>query len=132
MRYLLDTNICIYIIKQSPSSVYDRFRKLRVGDIGISAITCYELQFGVAKSQRPEENQLVLTEFLAPLEVLDLPAAAAPKFGELRAHLEKKGTPVGNYDLMIATHAIFLDTILVTNNTREFKRIPGLKIENWV
>jgi len=132
MRYLLDTNICIYIIKQSPESVRKRFMQLKVGDIGVSAITYYELQFGVAKSQRPKENQLALTEFLAPLEVMDLPAAAAPVFGDIRATLQKNGTTIGNYDLLIAAHAIHLNATLVTNNVKEFERIPELRIENWV
>ncbi len=132
MRYLLDTNICIYIIKQSPPSVFKRFRTLKVGEVGISAITYYELQFGISKSLRPKENQLALTEFLAPLEVLDLPAAAAQIFGELRAFLQKQGTPIGNYDLLIATHALHLGLTLITNNTHEFERVPGLKVENWI
>ncbi len=132
MRYLLDTNICLYIIKRSPSSVYEKFRKLRVGEIGVSAITYYELQFGVTKSQRPKENQIVLTEFLAPLQIMDLPSAAAPIFGDIRTHLQKKETPIGNFDLLIAAHAMHLGATLITNNTKEFKRVPGLKLENWV
>ncbi|MDA3926380.1 MAG: type II toxin-antitoxin system VapC family toxin [Kiritimatiellae bacterium] len=132
MRYMLDTNICIYIIKQSPPSVYERFQNLRIGDIGVSAITFYELQFGIAKSQRPKQNQLALTEFLAPLEILDLPAEAAPIFGELRAFLQKQGTPIGNYDLLIAAHALHLGATLITNNVNEFERVPSLNIENWV
>lgn len=132
MRYLLDTNTCIYIIKRSPPEVFDRFRVLRVGDVGVSAITYCELQFGVAKSSRPEENQHVLAEFLSPLEVLDFPAAAAPLFGTIRAHLQHAGTPIGNYDLLIAAHALQERFTLVTNNTKEFSRVPGLKVENWI
>ena len=132
MRYMLDTNICIYIINRSPDEVYQRFRHLKIGDICISAITFYELQFGVAKSRNPSANQLALTEFLAPLEILDLPATAAPVFGELRAFLQKQGTPIGNYDLLIAAHALHLNMTLVTNNEKEFVRIPDLRVENWV
>lgn len=132
MRYMLDTNTCIYIIKRSPPEVFDRFRVLRVGDVGVSAITYCELQFGVAKSSRPEENQSVLAEFLSPLEVLDFPAAAAPVFGTIRALLQHAGTPIGNYDLLIASHALQEGFTLVTNNTKEFNRVPGLKVENWI
>jgi tRNA(fMet)-specific endonuclease VapC len=132
MRYLLDTNICIYIIKRSPPDVYERFRRLHVGDIGVSAITYCELQFGVARSSKPNENQLALNEFLSPLEVLDFPAGAASAFGEIRAHLQRVGTPIGNFDLLIAAHARHQGLTLVTNNLEEFKRVPGLKVENWV
>jgi tRNA(fMet)-specific endonuclease VapC len=132
MRYLLDTNICIYIIKHSPSEVYDCFRKLHVGDVGVSAITYCELQFGVARSSRPEENQLALVEFLGPLEVLDFPSEAAIVFGDIRARLQRAGTPIGNYDLLIAAHALHQGLTLVTNNTKEFDRVPGLKVENWI
>ncbi|MFQ3168745.1 MAG: tRNA(fMet)-specific endonuclease VapC [Limisphaerales bacterium] len=131
MRYLLDTNICIYLIKRSPPAVIRRFQKLRVGDMGVSAITFCELQFGVANSAKPKQNQLALMGFLAPLEVRDFPAAAGAVYGEVRAHLQRKGTPVGNYDLLIGAHALHEGLTLVTNNTREFKRIPNLKVENW-
>jgi tRNA(fMet)-specific endonuclease VapC len=112
--------------------VYARFKLLHVGDVGISAITYCELQFGVAKSSRPVENQLALAEFLSPLEVLAYPPAAAVPFGNIRAHLERKGMPIGNYDLLIAAHALHEGLTLVTNNTKEFKRVPGLKVENWI
>ena len=131
MRYLLDTNICIYIIKRAPEAAVRRFRTLRVGDVGVSAITYCELQFGVAKSLRREQNQLALNEFLAPLEVLDFPSAAAPLYGEIRAHLQQAGTPIGNYDLLIAAHAMALGLVLVTNNTKEFGRVRGLIVEDW-
>jgi tRNA(fMet)-specific endonuclease VapC len=132
MCYLLDTNTCIYIIKRSPPHVYRRFEHLHVGDVGISAITYCELQVGIARSSKPQENQLALTEFLAPLEVLDFPSGAASAFGAIRAHLQAAGTPIGNYDLLIAAHALHLGLPLVTNNTREFGRVPGLRIENWI
>lgn len=132
MRYLLDTNTCIDIIKRSPVHVYRRFEGLRVGDVGISSITYCELQFGVAKSSKPEENQLALTEFLGPVEVMDFPSGAAPLFGEIRAHLERSGTPIGNYDLLIAAHALHVGLTLVTNNTKEFRRVPRLRLEDWL
>jgi tRNA(fMet)-specific endonuclease VapC len=132
MRYLLDTNTCFYIIKRAPAAVFERFKSLHVGDVGVSAITYCELEFGGAKSSKPDENQQALTEFLGPLEVLNFPANAARVFGTIRAHLQHAGTPIGNFDLLIAAHALFEDLILVTNNTKEFRRIPGLKIENWV
>lgn len=132
MKYLLDTNICIYIIKKHPHEVFAHFKGLHPGDVCISAITVSELQYGVAKSSKPTENQLALTTFLAPLQILDFPAAASISFGKIRAHIEQKGKPIGNYDLLIAAHALYLGITLVTNNVREFARIPGLHIENWV
>ena len=132
MRYLLDTNTCIYVIKRSPPQVFKRLRKLRIGEVGISAITFCELQFGVTNSSKPEKNQLALTEFLAPLEVLDFPSAAAVTFGEIRSRLKRSGTPIGSYDLLIAAHALEQGLTLVTNNLKEFKRVPGLELENWM
>ena len=132
MRYLLDTNTCIYVIKRSPPQVYKRLRKLRIGEVGISAITFCELQFGVTNSSKPEENQLALTEFLAPLEVLDFPSAAAITFGEIRSRLKRADTPIGSYDLLIAAHALEQGLTLVTNNLKEFKRVRGLELENWM
>ena len=132
MRYMLDTNTCIYIIKRAPEHVYKRFKTHRIGDIGVSAITYCELQFGVANSAKPDENQLALTEFLGPLEVLDFPSAAAPLYGRIRAQLQRAGTPIGNYDLLIAAHACHAGCTMVTNNVKEFKRVPNLKIENWI
>jgi len=132
MRYLLDTNICIYIIKRSPVHVYDRFKRLRIGDVGISAITYCELQFGVAKSAKIEQNQLALTEFLGPLEVLDFPSSAAPVFGSIRTYLQRAGTLIGNYDLLLAAHALYQGLTMVTNNIKEFQRVPDLRVENWI
>tara|TARA_Y100000588_G_scaffold5513_1_gene6617 strand:- start:3149 stop:3556 length:408 start_codon:yes stop_codon:yes gene_type:complete len=132
MRYLLDTNTCIYVIKRSPPQVYKRLQGFRIGDVGISAITFCELQFGVTNSSKPEKNQLALTEFLAPLEVLDFPSAAAVTFGEIRSCLKRAGTPIGSYDLLIAAHALEQGLTLVTNNLKEFKRVPGLQLENWM
>ena len=132
MRYLLDTNTCIYIIKRSPARVMLRFKRLRVGDIGVSAITVCELQFGVSNSSQPDRNQRALTEFLGPLEVLDFPAGASVVYGEIRMHLQSAGTPIGSYDLLLAAHALHNRLTMVTNNVREFRRVPDLKMENWM
>lgn len=132
MRYFLDTNTCIYIIKRSPEYLYTRFKQLHVGDVGISAITYCELQYGVTKSSQPEKNQTALNEFLGPLEILDFPSEAALIFGQIRNYLAQKGHLIGNYDLLIAAHSLHRGFTLVTNNVREFVRVPNLKIENWV
>lgn len=132
--YFLDTNICIYIIKKAPVKVFRTLGKHRAGDIAISAITHSELQFGVSKSHPDyrETNQLLLNQFLAPIEILDYPKEASFLYGEIRAHLEHKGKAIGNLDLLIAAHALHHQATLVTNNVKEFSRIPDLKIENWV
>ena len=132
MRYLLDTNTCIYIIKRSPEQVMLRFKRLRVGDVGVSAITVCELQFGVSNSSQPEKNQRALTEFLGPLEILDFPATASVVYGEIRTRLQRAGTPIGSYDLLLAAHALQRELTLVTNNVREFLRVPDLRTENWI
>lgn len=132
MRYLLDTNTCIYIIKRSPPQVLERFNNLNIGDIGISAISFCELQFGISNSSKPEQNQLALTKFISPLEILDFPSSAAPLFGKIRSQLKSAGTPIGNYDLLIAAHALHLGLTLVSNNLKEFRRIPDLETENWI
>jgi len=134
MRYILDTNMSIYIIKKKPSRVLDRFRIFGVSDIGISTstISLSELEYGVAKSTRKEQNREALIEFLAPLEILPFDEKASRHYGEIRAHLEGKGISIGAMDLLIASQARSLMLPLVTNDTRAFKRIPGLQIENWV
>jgi len=131
MTYMLDTNICIYIIKQKTLKVLDALKKLDVGDVCVSVVTLAELAYGVAKSQQRERNTIALTSFLAPLEILPLSDKAAVKSGEIRAELEKNGLIIGSYDLLIAAHALSESLILVTNNIREFKRVPGLALQNW-
>lgn len=131
MKLLLDTNICIYIIKQQPAAVLQRFLEYEVGDIGISSITLAELRYGVAKSTHQDKNAKALDEFIIPLEVIPFDAEAAYFYGEIRAILERAGTPIGAMDLLIAAHALALGIPLVTNNTREFARIPELNIINW-
>ncbi len=131
MRFLLDTNICIYIIKKKPSKVLQKFKTYNVGDIGISSITVAELEYGVQKSQFPQKNQKALDQFLLPLKIAEFNHAATIMYGEIRVRLEKQGTPIGSLDTLIAAHAMSLKVILVTNNEKEFKRVPNLKLENW-
>ena len=132
MKYLLDTNICIYIIKQRPATVQARFSSLRIGDVGISTITFSELQYGVEKSSFPDRNRQALAQFLLLLEILDYSQDAAREYGKIRAALEKRGQPIGSLDLLIAAHAKAANLILVTNNVKEFARVPDLLIENWI
>jgi len=131
MEYLLDTNICIYIIKKKPFEVFEKFKTLTIGDVGISSITLAELQFGIEKSSNAEKNREALEKFLTPIEIIDYGFEASVEYGKIRAELEKKGIPIGPLDMLIASHAQSLNVILVTNNVKEFERIPGLKIENW-
>lgn len=132
MRYLLDTNICIYIIKKKPAEVFARFREHQVGDIGISAITYSELAYGVANSRRREQNRLALEEFVTPLEVVAYTPDVAHTYGRIRAHLRRSGQTIGALDQLIAAHAAYLGVVLVTNNVDEFSRVPRLKVETWV
>lgn len=132
MIFLLDTNTCIYLIKKKPPEVLRKFNQYVAGDIGVSAITVAELYFGVRKSQQPDKNQQALEQFLLPLITVEFDHDAATVYGGVRAVLERQGTPIGSLDTLIAAQALSLDLILVTNNTREFARVPHLKIENWV
>ncbi|MCP4540569.1 MAG: type II toxin-antitoxin system VapC family toxin [Chloroflexi bacterium] len=132
MKYLLDTNICIYLIKRKPPQVLQKFQAHPAGEIGISAITVAELQFGVQKSQYVEQNQRALQQFLLPLVCAPFDVRAADAYGEIRATLESQGTPIGSLDTLIAAHALSLDATLVTNNLREFSLVPDLQVVNWV
>ena len=131
MKYLLDTDICIYIINERPKGVLNRFRKHTVGDLGVSSITASELAFGVAKSGSAK-NRAALEGFLLPLEVAQYDLRAALVYGDIRAGLEQRGTTIGPLDMLIAAHALSLGAILVTNNEKEFRRVPRLRCENWV
>ncbi len=131
MRYLIDTNICIYIMNNRPADVIEKFKKVNMGEIGVSTITISELQYGIAKSQHRKKNQIRLNEFIAPLEILPYDNAAAKTYGDIRFHLEKIGQPIGPLDLLIAAHAMSQNLIIVTNNDKEFVRIRNLKVENW-
>lgn len=132
MKFLLDTNICIYIIKRKPPQVLKKFRTFKINDLGISSITLAELEFGVQLSRYPEKNQEALNEFLSPLEIIPFDDRAAFSYGEIRAFLQQKGLKIGAMDMLIAAQAKSLSIPLVTNNLKEFKRIPGLRLENWV
>lgn len=131
MRYLLDTNICIYIAKRKPSHVLARLRRTRLGDAGMSVVTYLELVYGAWKSQAVEANLETIEHLrrLVPVQALDVDAAS--HYGRLRAALEKKGSTIGAYDLLIAAHALSLGLTLATNNVREFSRVEGLHVENW-
>ena len=131
MKYILDTNICIYIIKKKPSQVFEKFKDLPLGSVGISSITLAELAYGVKKSVQSEKNHIALNQFLVPLDIIEFDANAAIEYGIIRAELERAGTPIGPLDMLIASHAKSLDLTLVTNNEKEFKRVDGLAIENW-
>lgn len=129
--YLLDTNICIYLIKKRPIQVFQRLEKVDIFEIGISTITLGELEYGINKSSKPNQNKIALTEFVTPLELLPFTSQAALEFGKIRWDLERRGKIIGQLDMLIAAHALSMGCTLVTNNVREFKRINGLKIENW-
>ena len=129
--YLLDTNICIYAINGRIPKVVDTFKSLPVGEIALSVVTLAELEYGASKSAHRDHNRLMLLGFASPFKVLPFEGHDAEMFGILRAHLERAGTPIGPYDLQIAAQALARNCCLVTNNVREFERIPGLKIENW-
>ncbi len=131
MIFLLDTNICVYLIMKRPREVLRRFDEHAVGDIGISSITAAQLYFGVQKSQHAAQNRQALERFLLPLTVVEFGHTAAAVYGRVRASLERGGTPIGSLDTLIAAHALGLGLTLVTNNEREFTRVPDLAIENW-
>ena len=131
MKFLLDTNICVFLIRNQSERVRDHIRRRRVGDIGVSAIAESELRFGADKSSDPEKNHAVLERFFLTLPVLAFDSGCAREYGRIRAFLEKKGTPIGSLDTLIAAHALSGEMTVVTNNTREFKRVPGLRVEDW-
>lgn len=132
IKYLLDTNICIYIIKQKPLHLLQRFTQLQLGEMAISVITYGELFFGAEKSTYKEKTHNILQEFSKLISVLPITDAVAQHYGSIRATLEKKSQMIGNNDLWIAAHASAIEVTLVTNNTKEFERVPHLKLENWV
>jgi tRNA(fMet)-specific endonuclease VapC len=129
---LLDTNICIYTMKYHPPQVRERLLAISPDEVAISAIVLAELRHGVAKSQQRERNEGALEDFLQFCQVLDWPEAASAAYAEIRTRLEMQGNIIGANDLLIAAHALHLGAILVTNNLREFERIPDLRLENWV
>lgn len=131
MKYMLDTNICIYLMNERLKHVSDKFKTLLNSDAAISSVALSELNYGACKSHYQEKNLVALDKFIISVPVLPYDIRAASHFGEIRATLEKKGVIIGAYDLMIAAHALSLNAILVTNNTKEFSRVKNLKLENW-
>ena len=131
MRYMLDTNICIYAIKHKPEKMFQKLQEVEPEDVCVSSVTYAGLVHGVEKSAAVEKNRLALSMLLANIEILDFNVDAADCYGKIRADLEKKGTPIGPLDMMIAGHAQSLGYTVVTNNVKEFSRVMDLKIENW-
>ena len=131
MRYMLDTNICIYAIKHKPEQVFLKLQEHDPSEVCISSVTYAELVHGVEKSQSIEKNRVALALLLANIEIMDFDSSAAESYGKIRADLEKAGKPIGTLDMMIAGHAKSLGYTVVTNNTKEFMRVNGLKLENW-
>lgn len=131
MRYLLDTNICIYLIKKHPPEVLARFQQIQLRQLHISTVTLFELYYGIEKNNSQRRNLAALENFIAPLTVVDFTIEAAKKAAVIRSTLQKQGTPIGVYDIQIAAIALSLNMTLLTNNLREFERVNGLKLENW-
>jgi len=132
LRYLLDTNICIYIARNRPEEVLERFQGLQPGEVGMSAITYGELCYGACKSRQRAEAQKTLRKLAEMIPVLAISPDVGERYGDIRAELEKSGRVIGNNDLWIAAHAVALGVPLVTNNEREFTRVPGLAVQNWI
>ena len=131
MNYLLDTNICVLLIRQKSPLVLARLTAQGLSDVAISSITIAELQFGVYKSSQVDQNRQALDQFLLPLNILPFDPVAALSYGRIRAALERQGLLIGSLDTLIAAHALSVQLTLVTNNVREFSRVAGLKIEDW-
>ena len=132
MKYMLDTNVCIGLIRQKPAKLIERLTTCSPGDVGISTITVAELAHGAQKSSQVEKNTTALEQFLLSMEVADFDQRASAVYGFVRAFLERGGNLISSMDMLIGAHALSLDVILVTNNTNEFKRIPNLNLEDWL
>ena len=130
--YVIDTNICIYLINKRFEYLLKKFESFKKSEIAVSAVTVAELEYGIAKSLYPEKNRLALVEFISSFEIIPFSNEDTQSFGLIRAYLNKNGTPIGPYDLQIAAQCLTRDSILVTNNEKKFKRIPNLMIENWI
>lgn len=130
--YMLDTNICIYVIKKRPPKLLEKFNTIENNSLCVSVVTYAELSYGVQRSAQKKLNQSVLDDFVSLLDILPWDPGAAREYGKIRSDLESKGTPIGNMDMLIAAHALSNNCVLVSNNLREFKRIQKLKCENWV
>ncbi len=132
MKFLLDTNICIYIMNNHPPEVLQKFKRIGVGKVGLSSITVSKLHYGACKSNHVKKNIKRLDEFLIPFEILPYNESAARYYGKIRVQFEKQGSSIGQLDMLIAAHALSENLILITNNVKEFIRIKSLQIENWV
>ncbi len=132
MMYLIDTNICIYIMNNHPPEVIQKCREIGIGNIRISTITVSELQYGAFKSKQIKKNIKRLEEFLGPFEIISYDENASIRYGEIRSFLEKQGNVIGPLDMLIAAHALSENLTLITNNEKELKRIKSLKVENWI
>jgi tRNA(fMet)-specific endonuclease VapC len=128
LKYLLDTNICIFVIRQRLPKVLHKFEQFLPDELGISTVTLSELRYGADKSSHPDKNHTALNSFLAPLLIVDFDSQCADYYGKLRSDLERRGTPIGPLDTLIAAHCLSLQVPLVTNNTKEFSRVPGLHL----
>lgn len=132
MKYMLDTNICIGLIRQKPQKLIRRLTRCEPGEVGVSSITIAELAFGANKSNQIEQNLSALEQFLLPIEIADFDQQASAAYGAIRAYLEHEGNIIGSMDMLIGAHALSLGITLVTNNMDEFQRIPKLKVEDWM
>ena len=132
IRFLFDTDICVHLLRGRAPQLYRRLRRHKVDEVAISSITLAELQYGVAKSARPGRHEALLAQFLAPLAIAPFDAGAAEAYGKVRTALERQGVPIGPLDTLIAAHALALHCTLVTCNEREFRRVEGLAVENWL
>jgi len=132
MRWMLDTNTCIAIIKRQPDSAIRKLRGKSIGQVGLSSVALGELTYGAEVSARPDQNLQALHEFLLPLDIASYDEACAFRYGQLRAQLKKKGRPLGALDILIAAHALTLEVTLVTHNTAEFSHAAGLRLEDWL
>jgi len=132
MMFLIDTNICIYIMNNHPPEVVQKFRDIGVGNICISSITVSELHYGACKSTQIKKNLKRLEEFLSPFEIISYDENASKHYGQIRSYLEKQGNVIGPLDILIAAHALSENLTLITNNGKEFKRVKSLNVENWV
>ena len=131
MKYLLDTNICVFLFRRKFPSVLQRLHQTQAGEVGISAVTLAELRYGADRSSDPPKNHAVIDAFLTAVSVLEFHEDAARLYGLVRSELESLGTPIGPLDNMIAAHTLSLGVTLVTNNVREFSRVTGLAVEDW-
>jgi len=131
MKYLLDTDICSYIIRKRPKSVIDKFKSIPLGDIGISVITVCEFESGIPGSSNPEKLRSAIDTFLSPFSIVEYLQSDAIAFGKVDYFLQSKGIPIGDMDTLIASQAISRELILITNNVKHYSRVPGLKYESW-